>query len=154
PGQSRERGLIAHILQNAWAKKRDLDLATLIKEIQPPSDIHTVGASNLYTCYPARARLTLASHLNNILASPIFATWTQGEPLDLAGMLSRNGRPQHLIFYLAHLDDNQRMFFTTLLLEEMLSWTRRQSGTTSLRALLYFDEVFGYLPPHPGNPPS
>src|SRR5262249_2620171 len=66
----------------------------------------------------------------------------------------KGGRPQHLIFYLAHLDDNQRMFFTTLLLEEVLSWTRRQSGTTSLRALLYFDEVFGYLPPHPGNPPS
>src|SRR5262249_16647305 len=85
---------------------------------------------------------------------PVFSTWTQGEALDLTSMMYRNGRPQHLIFYLAHLDDSQRMFFTTLLLEEVLSWTRRQTGTTSLRALLYFDEVFGYLPPHPGNPPS
>ena len=69
-------------------------------------------------------------------------------------MLYRGGKPQQLIFYVAHLDDTQRMFFTTLLLEEMLSWTRRQSGTSNLRALLYFDEVFGYLPPHPANPPS
>ena len=77
-----------------------------------------------------------------------------GEPLDLGAMLYRNGRPQQLIFYIAHLDDTQRMFFTTLLLEEMLAWTRRQPGTSNLRALLYFDEVFGYLPPHPANPPS
>ncbi len=69
-------------------------------------------------------------------------------------MLYRGGKPQQLIFYIAHLDDQQRMFFTTLLLEEVLSWTRRQSGTSNLRALLYFDEVFGYLPPHPANPPS
>ena len=77
-----------------------------------------------------------------------------GEPLDLASMLYRAGRPQQLIFYVAHLDDTQRMFFTTLLLEEMLAWTRRQPGSTNLRAILYFDEVFGYLPPHPANPPS
>jgi hypothetical protein len=81
-------------------------------------------------------------------------TWTTGEPLDLASMLYRAGKPQQLIFYIAHLDDTQRMFFTTLLLEEMLSWTRRQSGTSNLRAILYCDEVFGYLPPHPANPPS
>ncbi len=89
-----------------------------------------------------------------MLAAPSFSTWTTGEPLDLAAMLYRAGKPQQLIFYIAHLDDTQRMFFTTLLLEEMLSWTRRQSGTSNLRALLYFDEVFGYLPPHPANPPS
>jgi hypothetical protein len=153
PVQSREHVLIAQLLHHAWTHGKDLDLAGLIKEIQTPS-IRTVGAYNLETFFPAKDRLKFASQLNNVLASPVFTTWTQGEPLDLASMLYRNGRPQHLIFYLAHLDDNQRMFFTTLLLEEMLSWTRRQAGTTSLRALLYFDEVFGYLPPHPGNPPS
>jgi hypothetical protein len=153
PVQSREHVLVAQLLHHAWTNGNDLDLAGLIKEIQTPS-IRTVGAYNLETFFPAKDRLKFASQLNNMLASPVFSTWTHGEPLDLAGMLYRNGRPQHLIFYLAHLDDNQRMFFTTLLLEEMLSWTRRQPGTTSLRALLYFDEVFGYLPPHPGNPPS
>lgn len=153
PVQSREHVLIAQLILHAWQSGRDLDLAALIKEIQTPS-IRTVGAYNLETFFPAKDRVKFASQLNNMLASPVFSTWTQGEPLDLATMMYRNGRPQHLIFYLAHLDDNQRMFFTTLLLEEMLSWTRRQAGTTSLRALLYFDEVFGYLPPHPGNPPS
>ena len=153
PMQSREHVLIAQLLNHAWSNQVNLDLPKLIKEIQTPS-IHTVGAYNLETFFPAKERLKFASQLNNMLASPAFATWTQGEPLDLAAMLYRNGRPQHLIFYLAHMDDNQRMFFTTLLLEEMLSWTRRQSGTTSLKALLYFDEVFGYMPPHPANPPS
>jgi hypothetical protein len=153
PMQSREHVLVAQLLNHAWSNRRDLDLPALIKEIQTPS-IHTVGAYNLETFFPARERLKFASQLNNMLASPAFSTWTQGEPLDLASMIYRDGRPQHTIFYLAHLDDNQRMFFTTLLLEEMLGWTRRQSGTTSLRALLYFDEVFGYLPPHPANPPS
>ena len=132
PMQSREHVLIAQLLNHAWTNGKDLDLPSLIKEIQTPS-IHTVGAYNLETFFPAKERLKFASQLNNMLASPMFTTWTQGEPLDLASMLYRNGRPQHLIFYFAHLDDNQRMFFTTLLLEEMLSWTRRQSGTTSLQ---------------------
>ncbi len=153
PMQSREHVLVAQLLRHAWSNRRDLDLPSLINEILTPS-IHTIGAYNLETFFPARDRLKFASQLNNMLASPMFSTWLQGEPLDLGSMLYRNGRPQHLIFYLAHLDDNQRMFVTTLLLEEMLGWTRRQSGTMSLRALLYLDEVFGYLPPHPGNPPS
>jgi hypothetical protein len=153
PVQSREHVLVSQLLQNAWKEGRDLDLNALIREIEKPP-IRTIGAYNLETFFPGKERLKFASQLNNVLASPMFATWTVGEPLDLAGMLYRNNRPQHLIFYLAHLDDSQRMFFITLLLEEVLSWTRRQSGTTSLRALLYFDEVFGYLPPHPVNPPS
>ncbi len=153
PVQSREHVLVAQLLNHAWTHQRDLDLTRLIQQIQSPP-IRTVGAYNLETFFPARDRQKFASQLNNMLASPIFTTWTQGEALDLGAMLYRNGRPQHLIFYLAHLDDNQRMFFTTLLLDEMLAWTRRQPGTTNLRAILYFDEVFGYLPPHPGNPPS
>ncbi len=153
PINSREHVLIATLLKNAAEKGKPLDLTGLIKEIQAPP-ISTVGAYNLETFFPARDRLKFASQLNNVLASPMFETWTKGEPLDVGNMLYRNNKPQHLIFYLAHLDDNQRMFFVTLLLAEMLAWTRRQSGTTNLRALLYFDEVFGYLPPHPGNPPS
>jgi hypothetical protein len=153
PVQSREHILIAQLLLHAWTNGHDLDLAGLILQIQNPP-IHTVGAYNLETFFPARDRVKFASTLNNVLAAPSFSTWTTGEPLDLASMLYRAGKPQQVIFYVAHLDDTQRMFFTTLLLEEMLSWTRKQPGTTNLRALLYFDEVFGYLPPHPANPPS
>ena len=153
PVQSREHILISQLLLNAWTAGRDLDLPLLIREIEKPP-ISSVGAYSLETFFPSKDRLKFASMLNNVLASPSFSTWTMGEPLDLAAMLYRNGRPQQLIFYVAHLDDTQRMFFTTLLLEELLAWTRRQPGTTNLRALLYFDEVFGYLPPHPANPPS
>ena len=153
PVQSREHILIAQLLLHSWSAGKDLDLPGLILQIQNPP-IRTVGAYNLETFFPAKERLKFASTLNNVLAAPSFATWTTGEPLDLATMLYRAGKPRQLIFYIAHLDDTQRMFFTTLLLEEMLSWTRRQSGTSNLRALLYFDEVFGYLPPHPANPPS
>ncbi|HVS39642.1 MAG TPA: DUF87 domain-containing protein, partial [Gemmataceae bacterium] len=153
PVQSREHILISQLLLNAWTAGRDLDLPKLIREIEKPP-ISSVGAYSLETFFPAKDRLKFASALNNVLASPTFSTWTMGEPLDLASMLYRGGRPQQLIFYVAHLDDTQRMFFTTLLLEEMLAWTRRQPGSTNLRAILYFDEVFGYLPPHPANPPS
>jgi hypothetical protein len=153
PVQSREHILIAQLLLHAWTNGRDLDLAGLIMQLQNPP-LRTVGAYNLEAFFPAKDRLKFASTLNNVLAAPSFSTWTTGEPLDLGAMLYRGGKPQQLIFYIAHLDDTQRMFFTTLLLEEVLNWTRRQSGTTNLRALLYFDEVCGYLPPHPANPPS
>ena len=111
PVQSREHVLIAQLLYNAWTNKQDLDLPKLIHQIQDPP-IREVGAYNLETFFPAKERLKFASQLNNMLASPMFATWTQGEPLDLANMLYRNGKPQQLIFYIAHLDDQQRMFFT------------------------------------------
>jgi hypothetical protein len=153
PIQSREHILISHLLLAAWEAGRDLDLPQLILQIQNPP-IRTVGAYNLETFFPAKERIRFASTLNNVLAAPSFATWTAGEPLDLAAMLYRAGKPQQVIFYIAHLDDRQRMFFTTLLLEEVISWMRRQSGSSSLRAVVYMDEVFGYLPPHPANPPS
>jgi hypothetical protein len=154
PVQSREHILIAQLLLQAWKKGRDVDLAQLISEIQSPS-LRKIGTLDVDTFYPEKERLKLAVALNNILASPSFATWITGEPLDLGRMLyAPDGKPRQLIFYVAHLDDAQRMFFVTLLLEEVLAWTRKQPGTTGLRAVVYFDEVFGYLPPHPHNPPS
>src|SRR5438132_379696 len=113
-----------------------------------------IGAFDVDTFYPEKDRLKLAVALNNILAAPSFSTWIAGEPLDLAKLLSGGQKPRHLIFYLAHLEDAQRMFFLTLLLEEVLSWTRKQPGTSQLRAIIYLDEVFGYLPPYPANPPT
>ncbi len=153
PMQSREHILVSRLLFESWQKGQDLDLGKLIRQIEKPP-FQTVGTYSLETFFPAKERVKFASVLNNVLAAPGFQTWTRGEALDLAGMLYRAGKPQQLIFYVAHLDDTQRMFFITLLLEEVLSWTRRQSGTSNLRALVYFDEVFGYLPPHPHNPPS
>jgi hypothetical protein len=153
PVQSREHILVSQLLLTAWQKGQDLDLAALIRQVENPP-LRTVGAYSLETFFPAKERVRFAASLNNVLAAPGFASWTTGEPLDLARMLYRNGRPQQVIFYTAHLDDAQRMFFTTLLLEEVLSWTRKQPGTTNLRAILYFDEVYGYLPPHPANPPT
>ncbi|HEX5270948.1 MAG TPA: DUF87 domain-containing protein [Gemmataceae bacterium] len=153
PVQSREHILLAQLLLFAWSRGRDLDLRTLIQQVQaPPMD--QVGAFDVETFYPEKERLKLAVALNNILAAPSFSTWISGEPLDLARLLEGGGRPRQLIFSTAHLDDTQRMFFTALLLVEILNWTRKQPGTTSLRALVYFDEVFGYLPPHPANPPT
>jgi hypothetical protein len=154
PVQSREHILIAQLLLQAWKKGRDMDLAQLIGEIQAPS-LRKIGTLDVDTFYPEKERMKLAVALNNILASPSFATWITGEPLDLGRMLyAPDGKPRQLIFYVAHLDDAQRMFFVTLLLEEVLSWTRKQPGTTGVRAIVYFDEVFGYLPPHPHTPPS
>jgi hypothetical protein len=154
PVQSREHILIAQLLLQAWSKGRDIDLPQLIGEIQAPS-LRKIGTLDVDTFYPEKERLKLAVALNNILASPSFSTWITGEPLDLGRMLAApGGKPRQLIFYVAHLDDAQRLFFIALLLEEVLSWTRKQAGTTSLRAILYFDEVFGYLPPHPANPPT
>src|ERR1019366_3131002 len=153
PVQSREHILISQLLLHAWTQGKDLDLPGLINDIQVPP-LNKIGAFDVDTFYPEKDRLKLAVALNNILAAPSFSTWIEGEPLDLAKLLSGGKKPRQLIFYLAHLEDTQRMFFLTLLLEEVLSWTRKQPGTSNLRAIVYFDEVFGYLPPYPANPPT
>jgi hypothetical protein len=154
PLQSREHILIAQLLLNAWSRGKSLDLPELIAQIQNPP-LSRIGAFDVETFYPEKDRLELAIALNNILAAPSFSTWIEGETLDLSCMLfTSEGKPRQLIFYIAHLEESQRIFFVTLLLEEVLNWTRKQTGTSTLRALLYFDEVFGYLPPYPANPPT
>ena len=92
--------------------------------------------------------------LNNLLASPSFSAWLEGDPLDAGRLLySESGRPRMAICTIAHLSDAERMFFVALLLNQLLSWMRAQPGTGSLRALLYIDELFGFMPPV-GEPPS
>ncbi len=153
PLRSPEHILLANIFEHYWRDGNDLDLATLITAIQNPP-VRKLGVFDVDTFFPATDRFGLAMSLNNIMASPGFAPWLKGDPLDVAAMLqSPDGRPRHAIFSIAHLDDSQRMFFVTLLLEQTVAWVRRQSGTASLRALLYMDEVFGFLPPT-ANPPS
>ncbi len=153
PVKSREHILLATILSNAWKQGRDLDLGMLIQEVQSPS-VTRIGVLDLEAFYPAKERFELSMMLNNLLASPGFEAWLDGEPLDIAGMLyTKQGRPRVSIFSIAHLGDAERMFFVSLLLNQTLSWMRMQSGTTSLRAILYMDEIFGYFPPV-ANPPS
>jgi hypothetical protein len=153
PIQSREYALLANIFESNWRARNDLDLAALITQIQSPP-FQKFGVLDLETFYPAKERFALAMSLNNLLASPGFSSWLSGEPLDIDSLLySREGKPRICILSIAHLSDQERMFFVSLLLNQVLSWVRTQPGTTSLRALLYMDEIFGYFPPV-ANPPS
>ncbi|CAN5780320.1 ATP-binding protein [soil metagenome] len=151
--RSREHTLVASLLANAWLEGRDLDLAGLIRQVQtPPFD--RVGVVDLESFYPARERFALAMRLNGVLAAPGFEAWLEGEPLDPQSLLFTDaGRPRVSIFSIAHLGDAERMFFVSLLLNQVVAWMRRQTGTTSLRAIVYMDEILGYFPPV-ANPPS
>ncbi|MGE0191742.1 MAG: ATP-binding protein [Planctomycetota bacterium] len=153
PLRSREHILLANLVERAWRDGEDLDLGQLILKIQDPG-FTRVGVMDLESFFPAKDRFGLAMTLNNLLASPGFASWVEGEPLDVQRLLyTPEGKPRVAIVSIAHLSDAERMFFVTLLLNEVVSWMRSQSGSTSLRALLYMDEIFGYLPPS-ANPPS
>jgi len=153
PNQSREAILLANILDYNWRQGQDLTLESLITQVQEPP-IQKIGVMDLDMYYPAKERFNLVMALNNLLASPGFNVWLQGESLDIDQILhTPQGKPRVAIFSIAHLNDNERMFFVSLLLNQILGWVRSQSGTTSLRALLYMDEIFGYLPPL-SNPPS
>ncbi len=153
PLQSREHILISTILEIAWKQGQNLDLATLIQWIQKPP-FSKVGVMDIESFYPSKERFSLATTVNNLLASPGFSSWMEGEELDFGRFLhTDSGKPRISIFTIAHLSDSERMFFVTLLLTQALGWMRTQSGTTSLRAILYMDEIFGYFPPV-SNPPS
>ena len=153
PVKSREHVLIATLFTESWRAGRDLDLAALITQIQTPP-IVKVGIVDLESFFPSKERFALAMQLNQLLAAPGFQAWMEGEALDVDRLLyGRNGRPRVSVISIAHLDDQERMFFVSLLLNEIVGWMRSQRGTSSLRALIYFDEIFGFLPPV-ANPPS
>ena len=153
PIQSREHILISTVLNSAWTRGQDLDLAALIEQIQNPP-MTKIGVLDLESFYPSKDRFGLVMALNNLIASPGFGAWMEGEALDIGRMLhDSNGKPRVSVFSIAHLGDAERMFFVSLLLNQVLGWMRTQSGTTSLRAILYMDEIFGYFPPV-ANPPS
>ena len=147
PLKSREHILVSTVLAESWTKGEDLDLAALIARIQNPP-VARIGVVDLESFFPAKERFALAMTLNNLLAAPGFATWLEGEPLEIGAMLrTPAGKPRVTIFSIAHLSDAERMFFVTLLLNQTVAWMRTQSGTTSLRAILYMDEIAGYFPP-------
>ena len=153
PLTSPEHILIANILESTWAEGRGLDLAGLIHAIQSPP-FASLGVMDLDLFFPAKERFALAMRLNSLLAAPGFESWLSGEPLDISSMLfTDQGKPRLSIFTINHLSDGERMFFLSILLNEILGWMRMQPGTSSLRAILYIDEIFGYFPPVK-NPPS
>jgi hypothetical protein len=153
PVRSREHILLANIFEEFWSQGKDLDLESLIMTVQSPP-FEKLGVFPVSKLFPEKERFDLAMLLNNFLAAPAFSSWLQGQPLDIGSFLySPDGKPRHSVFYLAHLADAERMFFITLLYSAIETWTRAQSGTANLRALVYFDEIVGYLPPI-ANPPS
>jgi hypothetical protein len=153
PLKSREHILLSNVIEQSWRSGANLDLAGLIAAVQKPG-FDKVGAFDLDTFCPPKDRLELAMAINNLLASPGFAAWMEGEPLDAQRLLfSPQGKPRISIISIAHLAEAERMFIVTLVLNEVIAWMRAQSGTSSLRAIFYMDEIFGYFPPA-ANPPS
>jgi hypothetical protein len=154
PLQSRESILLSNLIESSWKAGKGLSLETLIAAVaDPPFD--KVGALPLETVFPRRERQGLMMALNNLLAAPSFEAWREGEPLDIGAMLrTADGRPRLSIVSTAHLSDEERLFVTALLLDKVKTWMRTQTGTSQLRALVYMDEIYGYFPPHPANPPT
>lgn len=153
PVRSREHILLSNIFETAWSTSKDLDLESLILQVQNPP-FEKLGVFAISKFYPEKDRFDLAMLLNNFIAAPSFGSWLEGQPLDIQSILySPDGKPKHSVFYLAHLADAERMFFITLLYSAIETWMRTQAGTSDLRALVYFDEIVGYLPPV-ANPPS
>lgn len=153
PLQSKEHILISNILSYSWAEGKSLSLEELIYFIQKPP-FEKIGVFDIETFLPQKDRMELSIKVNSILASPSFSAWLEGESLDISKFLyNKEGKAKISIFSIAHLPDKERMFFVTMLLNELVSWMRTQQGTSSLRALFYMDEIFGYFPPT-SNPPS
>lgn len=153
PLGSREHILLSNIINWSWSQGKDLDLGTLIMLVQQPP-MRKLGVIDLDVFYPAADRVKLAMKLNGLAASPSFASWTEGAELDIDKILkSESGKPRAAVVSLGHLSEEERQFVVTLLLSKMVTWMRKQPGTTDLRALVYMDEVFGYVPPI-GSPPS
>jgi len=146
--------VLSRVVEDLWRQGQPADLETLIPRLVDPP-FAKVGVFPVDTFYPRGERMKLAMQLNGIVASPAFSAWREGAPLDIDTLLAeRDGRTPLGVFYLSHLDQARRMFFLSTLLDRVVAWSRRQAGTSALRALVYFDEVYGYLPPHPRNPPT
>ncbi len=154
PVEDREHVLLSNIFEYNWRNNTDLSMEQLILQVQQPP-FGKLGVMDVDVVFPEKERFKLAQTLNNIIAAPNFQAWLRGEPIHIPSLLfTPEGYPRTTIVYIAHLSDAERQFIITLLLESVLSWMRTLSGSTSLRALVYIDEVFGMFPPHPFNPPT
>lgn len=154
PLRSREHILLSHLIEAAWREGRSLTLEDLVGQVADPP-LAKIGALPLESVFPKKDRQALMITLNNILASPSFESWREGRELDIESLLrTAEGRARLSIVSIAHLSDEERIFVVALLLDKVKTWMRRQGGTTELRALVYMDEIYGYFPPHPSNPPT
>ncbi len=153
PVSSKEHLLLSNIFHHYWIQGVSLSLENLIGYIATPP-FEKIGMLQLKSFYPQKDRMKLAMLFNNVISSVTFSSWIKGEPLDIQNMMyDENGKAKISIFSIAHLNDSQRMFFVTILLNAYISWMRRQRGSSSLKAILYMDEIFGFFPPT-SNPPS
>lgn len=153
PLKSKEFLLLTTLFNHFWKKETNLTLEELIGHVANPP-FEKIGVLALKSFYPQNERLKLAMLLNNVLASPTFSAWLDGDPLDIESLLyTKEAKPRVSILSIAHLNDNERMFFVTMFLNKFISWMRTQSGTSSLRAMLYMDEIYGFFPAT-SNPPS
>jgi hypothetical protein len=153
PLSSREHVFLSTVIEGRWREGKGLTLEELVGLVADPP-FQKLGALPLESVYPRKDRQALMMALNTLLASPRFESWREGEPLDVERLLAaRDGKPRLSVVYTAHLGDDERLFVTALLLEKVKTWMRRQGGTSEMRALVYMDEIYGYFPPHPSNPP-
>lgn len=144
---SQEHVLLSTIIQSQWQRGVTVTLPDLVHLVQQPP-VQNIGVLDLETFYPERERRKLALQLNTIIAAPAFKNWLSGVPLDIDSLLfDEAGNPAITVISLNHLNEREQHFFVTLLLTEFNAWTRSQPGTGALRALLYMDELFGFLPP-------
>ena len=152
PLASREFVLLSNLVETAWRAGQSLDLGTLIGQVQTPP-LRKLGVFDLDTFFPPKERTELAMKLNALVASPSFAAWGEGQPLDPGTLLrTPEGKPRGAIVYLAHLSEEERQFVVTLVLSKLVTWMRGQPGTSDLRTLVYMDEVFGFVPPTAAPP--
>lgn len=153
PLTSREHILLSNLIEHAWREGRALDLPSIVRQVQDPP-LRRLGVFEMDTFYPAKDRMKLAMRLNGLMASPSFAEWMMGEPLDIQTLLfAPDGRPRASIMHLAHLSESERLFVVTLLLTKFVTWMRKLPGTSELKALIYADEVMGFAPPT-AEPPT
>ena len=152
PISSREHILLSNLIEHSWRGGASIDITTLITQIATPP-IRKLGVFEVDTFFPVKDRMAFAMKLNGLLASPSFAAWMEGQPLDIEELLWRDGRPQASVIYIAHLSESERQFMVTMLLSKVITWMRSQAGSSDLRALVYMDEVFGFVPPV-AEPPS
>ena len=152
PVQDPRHVVLSHLLDHLWREGQSPSLESLVVQLVDPP-FSKVGAFPLNTFLPRKERMDLAMKLNGLLASPSFKAWSVGTPLDVEALLAPSpGKVPVRVFYMAHLSEAERQLAATLLLTRLAGWSRRQPGSSKLRAVLLFDEAWGYMPPHPHDP--
>lgn len=146
---SPKHAFLSHILHYMDSRQQECDLAALVEYVQEPP-FECLGNMFVDDVIPSRTRNALAAKLNGLIAAPSMAAWREGQMLDAHSFTTtEDGRTPVVVYSVAHLvDEEQRLFAVSLLLDEMLYWMRKQPGTDTLRCSLIIDECAGLLPPN------